>query len=272
MIAARMRVIGVAAVLLATAMPSAAQQVYRYKDADGRWVYTDRPPANRQPAETVSVAVGNALLRQAQPLKTVAAEGEARFAAIAALIREWQPTSLVIGVPFHPDGAAHDNTQRARRFGRQLHGLNSSGTAPAAWTRDYFLRKHGDKFPMRGWDSVTVPGAVAGWVALSERFGKLPFADLLAPAIELAERGYGVGVVTADKWAKATPLLQDQPGFAEAFMPRGRAPLPGERFVLAAAGQTLRKIAATTGDAFYRAEITKAIAALQAPPAASPPR
>lgn len=60
MIAARMRVIGVAAVLLATAMPSAAQQVYRYKDADGRWVYTDRPPANRQPAETVSVAVGNA--------------------------------------------------------------------------------------------------------------------------------------------------------------------------------------------------------------------
>ena len=70
----------------------------------------------------VGVAVGNALLRQAQPLKTVAAEGEARFAAIAALIREWQPTSLVIGVPFHPDGAAHDNTQRARRFGRQLHG------------------------------------------------------------------------------------------------------------------------------------------------------
>ncbi len=60
MIAARMRVIGVAAVLLATAMPSAAQLVYRYKDADGRWVYTDRPPANRQPAETVSVAVGNA--------------------------------------------------------------------------------------------------------------------------------------------------------------------------------------------------------------------
>ena len=70
----------------------------------------------------VGVAVGNSLLRQAQPLKTVAAQGEARFAAIESLVHEWQPAALVIGVPFHPDGAAHDNTQRARRFARQLHG------------------------------------------------------------------------------------------------------------------------------------------------------
>jgi putative Holliday junction resolvase len=70
----------------------------------------------------VGVAVGNTLLRQAQPLKTVAAEGDARFAAIGALVAEWQPDALVVGVPFHPDGAAHENTQRARRFGRQLHG------------------------------------------------------------------------------------------------------------------------------------------------------
>jgi putative Holliday junction resolvase len=68
------------------------------------------------------VAVGNSLLRRAAPLKTLAAQGEARFAAIEALMREWQPAALVIGVPFHPDGAEHENTQRARRFGRQLHG------------------------------------------------------------------------------------------------------------------------------------------------------
>ena len=145
--------------------------------------------------------------------------------------------------------------------GQRLHGLNSSGVAPAAWNPGYFRKKHGDKFPLRGWDTVTTPGAVAGWVALSERFGKLPFADLLAPAIELAERGYGVGPVTADKWAKAVPLLQDQPGFAEAFMPRGRAPLPGERFVFKEAAATLRKIAATKGDAFYRGEIAEKLAA-----------
>src|SRR3954468_23758634 len=72
--------------------------------------------------------------------------------------------------------------------GKKLHGLNASGTAPAAWTPAYFERRHKGHIPMRGWDSVTVPGAVAGWAALSERLGRLPFADLLQPAIELAER------------------------------------------------------------------------------------
>ncbi|HET7795765.1 MAG TPA: Holliday junction resolvase RuvX [Rhizobacter sp.] len=70
----------------------------------------------------VGVASGNTLTRTATPLKTVAAEGDARFAALGALIAEWQPDALVVGVPFHPDGAAHDNTARAQRFARQLHG------------------------------------------------------------------------------------------------------------------------------------------------------
>lgn len=70
----------------------------------------------------VGVATGNALLGLAQPLKTLSAQGDARFAAIAELISQWQPSALVVGVPFHPDGAAHDNTRRAQRFARQLHG------------------------------------------------------------------------------------------------------------------------------------------------------
>jgi putative Holliday junction resolvase len=70
----------------------------------------------------VGVATGNRLTRSARPLSTVAAEGDARFAAIGALIDEWQPGALVVGVPFHPDGAEHDTTRRARRFARQLHG------------------------------------------------------------------------------------------------------------------------------------------------------
>ncbi|WP_082549170.1 Holliday junction resolvase RuvX [Rhizobacter sp. Root404] len=70
----------------------------------------------------VGVATGNTLTRSAQPLRTIAAEGDARFAAIGRLIDEWQPSALVVGVPFHPDGAPHDNTGRARRFARQLHG------------------------------------------------------------------------------------------------------------------------------------------------------
>ena len=70
----------------------------------------------------VGVASGNTLTRTATPLRTVAAEGDARFAALGTLIAEWQPDALVVGVPFHPDGAAHDNTARAQRFARQLHG------------------------------------------------------------------------------------------------------------------------------------------------------
>ena len=70
----------------------------------------------------VGVATGNSLTRQAQPLRTIAAEGAARFAQIGKLIDEWRPDALVIGVPFHPDGAEHENTQRARKFGGQLRG------------------------------------------------------------------------------------------------------------------------------------------------------
>ena len=148
--------------------------------------------------------------------------------------------------------------------GRRLHGLNASGRAPQAWTPEYFKRKHGaDRLapPTRGWDSATVPGAVAGWVALSERFGKLPFADLLAPAIDIAERGYCVPIVVQQKWAAAVPLMADQPGFAEAFMPRGRAPNVGELFRFAEAARSLRLIAQTRGAAFYGGEIAHAAAA-----------
>lgn len=68
------------------------------------------------------VAVGNRLLGTAQPQGSVHAQGEARFVQIAQRIKEWQPDAIVVGVPFHPDGAEHENTQRARKFGRQLHG------------------------------------------------------------------------------------------------------------------------------------------------------
>jgi len=70
----------------------------------------------------VGVASGNTALGHAQALRTVAAEGDARFDAIGRLIAEWRPDALVVGVPFHPDGASHDNTRRARRFARQLQG------------------------------------------------------------------------------------------------------------------------------------------------------
>ena len=147
--------------------------------------------------------------------------------------------------------------------GRELHGLNASGPAPQAWTPEYFRRKYGADArtpPMRGWDSATVPGAVAAWVTMSQRFGKLPFAQLLAPAIDIAERGYAVPVVVQQKWAAAVPVICDQPGFRDAFMPNGRAPHVGEQFRLPAAAHSLRLIADTRGAAFYGGEIAEAAA------------
>jgi gamma-glutamyltranspeptidase/glutathione hydrolase len=148
--------------------------------------------------------------------------------------------------------------------GERLHGLNASGRAPEAWTPTYFRSRYGEGStapPMRGWDSVTVPGAVASWVALSERLGRLPFADLMAPAIELAERGYAVPPIVQQKWAAAAPQLASQPGFAEAFMPNGRAPEVGERFCFPAAARSLRLIAESRGAAYYGGELAAAMAA-----------
>ena len=151
--------------------------------------------------------------------------------------------------------------------GKQLVGLNSSGTAPAAWNPDYFAKKYGTdgngiaERPIRGWDAVTVPGAVAGWAALHGRFGKLPFGDLMQPAIEIAERGHAVAPIVAGKWAAAVPSLQDQPGYAEAFMPNGRAPRPGEKFIFKAAADTLRRLAKDGPRAYYEGEIAEQIAA-----------
>lgn len=73
-------------------------------------------------AKRVGVASGNSLTRTATALTTIAATGDARFAAIGKLVAEWRPDALVVGIPYHPDGAAHDNTRRAQAFGRQLHG------------------------------------------------------------------------------------------------------------------------------------------------------
>jgi gamma-glutamyltranspeptidase/glutathione hydrolase len=151
--------------------------------------------------------------------------------------------------------------------GKELHGLNASGCAPQAWTPEYFKAKYGANAstpPKRGIDSVTVPGAVSSWMAMSERFGKLPFADLLEPAIEIAERGYLLPVVVQEKWASATDELKALPGFAQSFLPWGRAPNVGELFQFKAAARALRLIAQTKGEAYYRGEIAQAIAKFSA--------
>jgi len=143
--------------------------------------------------------------------------------------------------------------------GKKLQGLNASGRSPAAWTPDRF--KGLPAMPQRGWDSVTVPGAVAAWVELSRKYGKLPFADLFEPAIKYAADGYMVTPTISRLWQKQAPELATQPGYAQAFMPNGRAPLPGELFAFPDQARTLQRIAETKGEAFYKGDLAEKIVA-----------
>lgn len=142
--------------------------------------------------------------------------------------------------------------------GEKLHGLNASGRSPAAWTREYF---NGVEVPARGWNSVTVPGAVSAWVELHAKFGKLPFARLFERAIHYGRDGFLVSPTIAGQWAAQVSELKSQPGFADAFLPGGRAPLPGELFRFPEHAATLEKIARTNGEAFYRGELADAMEA-----------
>jgi len=139
--------------------------------------------------------------------------------------------------------------------GTKLHGLDASGTAPEAWSPEYFVSKYGsaEHVPQRGIDSATVPGAVAAWSALSAKFGQLPFSVLMQPAIDLASTGH----IILRSWS--IKEYYQQPGFVEVFSRRGRVPQPGETFQLPAIARGLAAIAGTHGQAFYTGEIADAL-------------
>ena len=142
--------------------------------------------------------------------------------------------------------------------GKRLHGLNASGRSPAGWTPEFFGAKG---VPMRGWNSVSVPGCVSAWVELHRKFGKLPFGKLFEPAIRYGREGFLLSATIAGQWAMQVDELRSQPGFAEAFMPGGRAPRPGELFRFEKHAQTLERIARSGGKDFYQGELAARMAA-----------
>ena len=146
----------------------------------------------------------------------------------------------------------------------KLYGLNASGYSPKSITAEAVRALGYDKMPMRGWASVMVPGAVAGWAALSERFGRLPFEELLQPAIEYAEKGYAVTPVISQLWRQGYDIFTKCKGdeflpWTETFAPKGHAPEPGEIWSCPDMANTLRRIAETKGEAFYRGEFADSI-------------
>lgn len=141
----------------------------------------------------------------------------------------------------------------------KLYGLNSSGWAPQGLTLEFLKSKGTTDHIPRDIDAVTVPGAVAGWAALHDKFGKLPLAQVLRPAIFYAQNGVPITEISALDWELSVPALKDKPGFARTFLPDGHAPSPGEVFRDPNLAHSLTLIAEHGRDGFYKGPLAKAL-------------
>lgn len=135
--------------------------------------------------------------------------------------------------------------------------MNSSGWTPKALTIDYLKAHNVDKLGATSVHTITVPGCVAGWDALSHKFGTLPFPKLLGPAIFYAENGFPLAERNARYWVSKAML--NQPGWKQTYMPGGVAPGLGDTFKNPALGESLRQVAAHGRDAFYNGKMTEAM-------------
>lgn len=144
----------------------------------------------------------------------------------------------------------------------EILGLNSSGWSPAAMNIEVLATQGIEKMPRRGIYTVTVPGVVAGWDALSGKLGKLPLSETLAPAIFYAENGFPVSEVTARGWENSQEMLASHPNAKETFLINGRAPKAGEIFKNPDLAESLKRIAAEGRDGYYKGPTADAIVAL----------
>jgi gamma-glutamyltranspeptidase/glutathione hydrolase len=142
-----------------------------------------------------------------------------------------------------------------------VHGLNASGWAPAALTIERLAATGITTMPQSGAHAVTVPGAVTGWATLGGRFGRQALADVLAPAIALADEGFPVSEITAEEWAGGAAVLLADDEAARLYLPGGRAPEPGDVFRNPDLAATYRTLAAEGAAVFYRGELARRIVA-----------
>jgi gamma-glutamyltranspeptidase/glutathione hydrolase len=207
------------------------------------------------------VIAQNGMACTSQPLATQAAldilkaGGNAIDAAIAAnaVLGLTEPTGNGIGGDIF--AIIWDaNTQK-------LYGLNGSGRSPYELKLEYFKDNGYEKIPAFGPLSVSVPGCVDGWFELNKKFGKLKMNEILAPAIRYARKGFPVSEVIAYYWQGNARSLQKYPGFAEIYMPGGKAPAKGEIFKNPYLANTLELIGKEGRDVFYKGEIAEKIVA-----------
>lgn len=204
----------------------------------------------RRPVLAKNVVATSQPLAAQAGLQMLAAGGNAVDAALATAITLTLVEPVSNGIGADAFAIVWD--------GKALHGLNASGRSPEGWTPEFF--KGEKQMTQRGWNSVTVPGCVSAWRMLSEKFGKLPFEKLFEAAIRYGKEGFLVSPTIASQWAKQVPELKDQPGFAEAFLPGGRAPQPGTLFRFPDHAATLEAIARSKGEAFYNGLLAERLA------------
>ena len=208
-------------------------------------------PSRRSPVLARNVVAASQPLAAQAGLRMLLKGGTAADAAVATAIALTVVEPVMNGIGSDAFALIWDGTA--------VHGLNASGRAPKSWSPERFAGR--DAMPTEGWDSVTVPGVVSAWAAISNRFGRLPFEELFQPAVEYARDGFLVSPVIADQWQAQVARLEDQPGFAEAFLRHGRAPQAGERFRHPEQASTLEAIGRSGGESFYRGAIAERIAA-----------
>ncbi len=141
----------------------------------------------------------------------------------------------------------------------KLAGYNGSGRSPAALTLEEFQKRGLKHVPATGSLPVSVPGCVDGWFALHERFGKLPMAEILAPAIAYAREGAPIAELVAYYWSRGAKNLAKFPHFSDVFLPGGKPPATGESFANPELAHSLELLATLGRDAFYKGEIARAI-------------
>jgi gamma-glutamyltranspeptidase/glutathione hydrolase len=212
-------------------------------------------PSGRSP-----VRATQAMVASSQPLASqvgldiLKRGGNAVDAAIAmaAMLNVTEPSMTGIG------GDAFMMVYSAKT--KKLEGLNASGRAPKALNTDYFAKNNMKAIPFTGMESVTVPGAFDGWVTLLEKYGTKKLPELLAPAIEYAEKGFPLQEKIVADWTVAVrPSEERKFVFADALLVNGAAPKVGHIFVQKNLARTFRTLAAGGRDAFYRGPIAKAI-------------
>lgn len=152
----------------------------------------------------------------------------------------------------------------------KMHGLNASGPTPKSLSIEKVRAKGHDKIPMYGWTPVTVPGVPSAWASLIEKFGNLCLAEVLEPAIKLAEEGFTVSPTVSYYWQRSYEKFKAHANDAsfdewfKTFTPEDRPPKPGEIFFLPNHGETLRQIGLTNGSSFYKGQLAKKIATASA--------